>query len=319
MALVDYSSESEAGEGPPPAKRRRDADADADEEQGASALPPLPAAFHDLYASTVRQSVVDDPSLHQGRKRQTPHVPGNWPSHVYVEWHPTTAQHDSLKELLGLVEEELARHGDDDEGGGGDSGKTKLHNFLTSDLGAPLPLHISLSRPLSLRTADKDDFLEQLTQAVRSSGTGAFAVRPSGLAWYRSPDSDRTFLILRVAADDEAQPHGRERPTASTNPQLMALLTRCNTVSTSFNQPALYQRTHREPVDSAFHLSIGWTFSLPSDEASLRALKLFRSRRFRGARSWEIAVAGVKAKIGNVVTHIPLVEHRDRGVGLAFT
>jgi U6 snRNA phosphodiesterase len=106
MGLVDYSSsDSSPGSGseseePRPAKRRKSSTT-AEEDGGShiallgtnvpsapeplSDLPPLPDAFHDLYASTVRTSVVDDPSLHQGRKRLNPHVVGNWPSHLYVE------------------------------------------------------------------------------------------------------------------------------------------------------------------------------------------------------------------------------------------
>lgn len=94
--LVDYTSDdsdASAGHAAPiadapapaarPAKKRKTAQGAAQTET--AALPPLPSSFHDLYASTVRVSTVDDPSLHQGRKRQIPHVAGNWPSHLYIE------------------------------------------------------------------------------------------------------------------------------------------------------------------------------------------------------------------------------------------
>ncbi|RDA85969.1 hypothetical protein CP532_0828 [Ophiocordyceps camponoti-leonardi (nom. inval.)] len=299
MALVDYSSSSstssEVGNTRQPPSKRIKSDSPANT---APDMPPLPAAFHDLYASTVRYSVVDDPGLHQGRKRQNPHVPGCWPSHVYVEWHPTQERHEILGQLLDKVEAVV---------GPG----IKLHRFLSSDLGVPLPLHISLSRPLSLRTANKDAFLDRLTQSVKAVGVAAFAVSPCGLAWYKSPDSDRTFLIVRVAS----------KTKTGVNPQLTSLLQRCNTTANVFGQPTLYQGTRDEAVGVAFHVSIGWTFGLPGEEATLETLKLFKHKQFSGMASWQIDVAGVKAKIGNVVTHIPLAERgaQDDGIGLTLT
>lgn len=87
MSLVQYSdSESDADQpAAPPAKRSRRGSSLAG---ATSKLPPLPAAFHDLYASSTRVSVKDDPSLHGGRKRVIPHVEGNWPTHVYLECTP---------------------------------------------------------------------------------------------------------------------------------------------------------------------------------------------------------------------------------------
>lgn len=92
MALVDYSdSGSEHDDGSIPIdtdkaktnchrtlKRKRDDDAH-------STVPPLPLSFHDLYASNSRTASQDDPVLHAGRQRLTPHVEGHWPTHVYIE------------------------------------------------------------------------------------------------------------------------------------------------------------------------------------------------------------------------------------------
>jgi hypothetical protein len=91
MALVEYSeSDSEPQEDDleatsPPKKKIRPAGPVSRSSLTETALPPLPSNFHDLYASSTRVSLRDDPSLHGGRKRAVPHVEGNWPTHIYLE------------------------------------------------------------------------------------------------------------------------------------------------------------------------------------------------------------------------------------------
>lgn len=218
--------------------------------------------------------------------------------------HPTNEQHDTLVKLLKEIEEEL-------------EGQVKLQHFLTSDLGAPLPLHISLSRPLSLTTSNKDAFLEKITEAARNSAVGPFYVVPSGLAWYKSPDSDRVFLIIRVTSESTLAGNDTKEP----NPELMTLLTKCNHVASRFDQPSLYQQRDSKAKDqpssvgSAFHVSIAWTFDVPGEEPGLRGINVFKHRRYNGMRRWEIDVSAIKAKIGNVVHHIPLKQTGKDDVG----
>ncbi|KAL0935239.1 uncharacterized protein CTRU02_209830 [Colletotrichum truncatum] len=320
MALVDYSSSDSASEaGSPPAKRRKatvgethsresdgtaasadkhkatkppDASSTSRQQDGNSALPPLPDEFHDLYASTVRTSTSDDPSLHQGRKRAIPHIVGNWPSHVYIEWHPTASQHALLTSLLEKIEPLLSAQ--------------KLHPLLTSDLNAPLPLHVSLSRPLSLTTAQKDDFLPALTSSV-TPAVEPFTLSPRGIGFFKSPDSDRAFLVLRVA---NALASKNNNSSNGKNPQLRTLLNKCNAVALRFDQQPLYQTRATELVDDAFHVSIGWTFGLPAEDACLQTYGMLKLPDFQSIKEWEIMVSGIKAKIGNTVTHIPLRDGR---------
>lgn len=72
--------------------------------------------------------------------------------------HPSSTEVVILNTLLSQVEASLPRQAG--------TAKRRLHSLVTSDLGAPLPLHISLSCPLTLTTEQRDSFLEQLTHTI---------------------------------------------------------------------------------------------------------------------------------------------------------
>lgn len=345
MGLVDYSSSSSSDtegredKSPPAKKQKRTSPSPPDTPTSTTTtttpLPPLPASFHDLYAATVRPATGDIPSLHQGRRRAVPHVPGNWPSHVYVEWRPPPAEHQLLASLVTSVSQELFPPTETQE----------ITSLLTSDLAAPLPLHISLSRPLALRTPDRDAFLADLARAVPAAAASfktSCSLRVDGLGWFRSPDAARSFLVLRVRSC---------APSSGRNPELAALLARCNACVAARGQPVLYAHKRRGEEEEgqeqqsarasiaddddddeeagggagagvvdvdqeAFHVSIAWSFAEPTEDLRARTAAVFARDEFhRGlvgggddedGDGIRIPVDGVKVKIGNVITHIAL-------------
>ncbi|KAK3062896.1 hypothetical protein LTS18_003136, partial [Coniosporium uncinatum] len=230
MALVDYpsSSDDESDNEPtvshqstPPSqpsaakssrsvltKRKRTANNDDKDDENATTTsqkqkrsdsppPPLPPAFHDLYTTTPR--TFDDPTFHGGRKRQTPHVEGNWPSHVYLMWFPTPTQTEVLTNLLStLTALSAAKLACNRWAAEEDAAGAKLHTLVTSDTGTSLPLHISLSRPLTLHTTTKAAFLSTLQTRIHGSSVRPFEARFTGLRWEANATRTRWFLVLGV-------------------------------------------------------------------------------------------------------------------------
>ncbi|RYP58318.1 hypothetical protein DL769_009011 [Monosporascus sp. CRB-8-3] len=228
-------------------------------------------------------STNDDPNLHQGRKRVNPHKAGNWPTHLYIEY----------------------------EIGSSISPSTELLSFLNSDLGAPRPLHISLSRPIVLSTSQKDGFLERLITSVKKSGIQPFDLAPRALSWHRTAESERSFLVLRVANKVGGTTAHEDAKAGPRNPELANLLGRCNRLATEYGQPPLYAPTVLEgsntALHDAFHISVAWSLAEVDADLRERTEEVFSKSEFRDAvGAMCVHVDGVKAKIGNVVTHVAL-------------
>ncbi|KAF4769220.1 hypothetical protein HAV15_008473 [Penicillium sp. str.  len=291
MPLVQYSdseSDSESRSSLPPAKKPRH------NINPVPSLPPLPASFHNLYASSTRVSVQDDPSLHGGRTRVIPHVEGNWPTHLYLEWYPG-------KDELSLLADVISKSGNVP-----DEKAPTVHSLLHSDLGAQLPLHISLSRPVILRTEQRVLFTEALQKAIHDSHVLSFDVQPDTLYWSSNYEKTRWFLVLGV-----------QRPS---HDGLNRLLKLSNDTLARFGQPPLYATAltqgkqtsvslrgkssslSGEDFSGCFHISLAWSLSEPS----LKERERVAGVDLRALHEMRVGFDSVKAKIGNIVSSIPL-------------
>ncbi|KAI0078224.1 hypothetical protein K474DRAFT_1771162 [Panus rudis PR-1116 ss-1] len=186
-------------------------------------------------SSTFSASVPkDNPALHQGRIRTTPHVEGQYAAHVYVPVYIEQGYRTSevlqkiwcrSKQLLPLI------HFIGEPQSGADFGIIELH--------------ISISRPIYLRAHQR----EELKQAVRSiaRSTNPFPLSFATFSELQNDEKTRTFLTLEVGAGHD---------------QLQKLSNALVPTLRSFRQKEFYS----EP---RFHASIAWALmksGAPSSE-----------------------------------------------------
>ncbi|KAK8243826.1 U6 snRNA phosphodiesterase Usb1 [Phyllosticta capitalensis] len=341
MALVAYSdSDSDSDRASslsrPPAKRLRHHPpvSNPEPELSQRSLPPLPAAFHDLYATSTRTATHDDPALHAGRKRAIPHMEGHWPSHLYLEWHPNPSESSILSTLLQRVEAATSNF---TRLASTKSPEQHIHTLLLTPLSTRAPLHISLSRTLPLPTEKRQPFLDALTSRIRGSGARPFDAAFSGLKWVPNFDRSRWFLVLGV-----------ERPDGDI---LNKLLLASNQTAKAFGYPELYNQTargHGDGVDMsgswgsaagadqvdgkshkndfvaskddrthAFHVSLAWSLEAPPDGLSdIAAEKDVKQWLEQEVGKMTVRFDVVKAKVGNAIHSIELAPKRREGKGI---
>ncbi|KAG7088399.1 hypothetical protein E1B28_012397 [Marasmius oreades] len=166
-ALVDYRSSSEeecVAKEPVKIKKRK-----------------LPS----LSSSLVLPVPKDNPALHQGRIRSTPHVEGQWAVHVYV---PVLVErkcplYQLLQDVLKAAKEiSPALQAVADVDGIGDKNVIELH--------------ISLSRPIFVRAYQREEIRRCVKRLAQSNLP--FKVSFSSFSVLTNDERTRTFLALDV-------------------------------------------------------------------------------------------------------------------------
>ncbi|KAJ7081385.1 hypothetical protein B0H15DRAFT_854980 [Mycena belliarum] len=203
LALVSYSSSDESevdSSSQPPAKKRK-----------------LPA----LSATLSGPVHVDDPSLHQGRIRSTPHVDGQYATHIYasVPLERGSALFKLLRSIIASARTTVPA----------------LHDFWSSPKDLEPELHISLSRPIFLRSHQRED----MKRAVRSiaAKSAPFTASFAQITQLVNDEGTRIFLALEIGA-------GHHELACLSNALTPALR-------------AIHQQEYY--TSPRFHASIGWS------------------------------------------------------------
>lgn len=162
-------------------------------------LPPLPSSFYDLYTSKPASGSSHPETDKNGKVRVLPHVQGQWPTHVYLEWKPDIHWR-RLQKLNLAIAAQIDALG---EARGGDS---SYHSLATSEIGVRLPLHVSLSDTLMPTTASKQQLVDNITTAL-AGWQGPVAI-DLGLAKLRvvvNQQNTRAFVVLSLTSEPIVQ------------------------------------------------------------------------------------------------------------------
>lgn len=123
---------------------------------------------------------------------------------------------------------------------------TPIQSLIQNDLGVSLPLHISLSRPLVLKSTQKESFFTRLEQSTNEHSTKTLTLHPECLEWHSNESKSRWFLVIRLQKSME----------------LDNLLAICNDVAQEYKQPLLYADAGK-PKGDEFHISVAWSLQAP--------------------------------------------------------
>lgn len=186
----------------------------------------------------------------------------------------------------------------------------ELTSLLDSDLSVPLPLHISLSRSLSIPTAQREKVYEHVFQAVNDGAVKAFDVRLDvGLVWAANYDGSRYFLAAKTGPVDTSN--------SGDGNELNRLLWICNRTVVDMGYDALYVQDDQaqQEIDRSdhFHFSLGWSLkkdvqSKGIDQDILN--EVWQSSVADELRDLKICVTEVLLKIGNAINPIKLAKNR---------
>ncbi|KAG1868989.1 hypothetical protein DFJ58DRAFT_714154 [Suillus subalutaceus] len=242
-ALVAYSSsEDEAVVDAPEKKKKK--------------LPSLASSF-------IVPVPVDDPALHQGRVRATPHVEGQYATYVYIPLvlHPGTALYSLVDEVLNVIKEMVpAAHviGEIVSCSRNSGGLTVNNSRRVREL------HLSLTRPIFLRAHQREEF----KQAIKLIASRRIPFQASFATFSELTNDERTrvFLSLEVGAGHN---------------ELRDLLSALSPTLQSLRQRDFYSQPR-------FHVSIAWALLDPDTSVNGDADTRRHPRAYEGV----IAVEG---------------------------